>query len=255
MNEYHSVEAADGGHDGRAIRFTGNWREYLPIAAIQRPADHRHARHLSLLGGGAAAALFVVADRGHRRHARMDGHRQGDVPWLPDRHRWCCCPSSCSSNSPFPALIARGMEVAAGVLFILFYVALHLSGRRRALPGAALPPVAHLVARDPRRQRRARLELWRRISWPPRAQRDDPVHPFPVGDDAAVEQPLERDELRPASLSRRRSTPMGSSVAGPAFTSSRWRCCWCRRDCVPRRSAAMAPTAGGGPWRSRHCQS
>ena len=31
MNKYQSVDAADD--DGRAIRFTGSWREYLPIAA------------------------------------------------------------------------------------------------------------------------------------------------------------------------------------------------------------------------------
>ena len=33
MNVYQRVERRRRRQDGRAIRFTGNWREYLPIAA------------------------------------------------------------------------------------------------------------------------------------------------------------------------------------------------------------------------------
>ena len=206
MDTHHEWAAAG---DDRAIRFTGSWREYLPIAATNALLIICHARRLPLLGGRPAAPLSMVAHRDHRRHARMDRDRQGDVPRLPDRHR---DPRALLPVHPVPvpgAGRARQAEAAGGIIFLFEIALIYLGGfaRFRAL-----------------RYRLSRT-YWHGI----RGGSDDPGWNYggeylgryravafmtmfiiyPVGGDAAVELALERDELRPAEVSRRTSTPEG----------------------------------------------
>ena len=135
MNQYQSVDAADGGGDGRAIRFTGSWREYLPIAASN--------------------VLLTIVTLGLYRFwasARQRRYLWARTEVIDDTLEWTgtgkemffgfllvtvvLLPFFLFVQFAFPALIARGMEAAASGLFFLFYVAIiYLSGvaRFRAL--------------------------------------------------------------------------------------------------------------------------
>ena len=197
-----------GRGDDRAIRFTGTWREYLPIAATN--------------------ALLIICTLGIYRFwaaARQRRYLWSRTEVIDDTLEW-----TGTGKEMFLGFLIVICVLAPFFLFIQFLFPgagraregrrrvrhflpvlhrAHLSRRLRPLPGAALPAVAQLVARHPRRQRRSRLELRRRISRPLRAVGDDHVHHLPVGGDAPVELALERDELRPAASSGRTSTPKG----------------------------------------------
>ena len=112
----------------RAIRFTGNWREYLPIAASN--------------------VLLIIVTLGIYRFwaaARQRRYLWSRTEVIGDRLEWSgtgkemfigflvvivvLLPFFLFFEFLFPALVARGKIEAAGGVFLLFYVALH---RRRA---------------------------------------------------------------------------------------------------------------------------
>ena len=121
--------------DDRAIRFTGNWREYLPIAATN--------------------ALLIICTLGVYRFwavARERRYLWSRTHVIDDCLEWTgtgkemffgfliviavLAPFFLFIQFLFPALVARGMEVAAGGVIFLFYIALiYLGGfaRFRAL--------------------------------------------------------------------------------------------------------------------------
>lgn len=121
------ITSAPAAHE-RAIRFTGNWREYLPIAATN--------------------VLLIIVTLGIYRFwaaARQRRYLWSRTEVIGDRLEW-----SGTGNEMFigflivtlvllpfflffqfllPALVARGKVEAAGGVFLLFYVAiLYLSG-------------------------------------------------------------------------------------------------------------------------------
>ena len=120
---------------GRAIRFTGNWREYLPIAATN--------------------ALLIIVTLGIYRFwatARQRRYLWSRTHVIDDHLEWSgtgkemffgflivvavLAPFFLFIQFLFPALVARGKEGAAMGLFTLFYIALlYLGGfaRFRAL--------------------------------------------------------------------------------------------------------------------------
>lgn len=121
--------------DGRAVHFTGNWREYLPIAATN--------------------ALLIIVTLGIYRFwatARQRRYLWSRTHVIDDSLEWTgtgkemfvgflivlaiLIPFFLFIQFLFPALIARGMEGAAIGVFTLFYIAiLYLGGfaRFRAL--------------------------------------------------------------------------------------------------------------------------
>ena len=125
--------AADG--DARAIRFTGNWREYLPIAASN--------------------VLLTIVTLGVYRFwaaARQRRYLWAHTQVIDDQLEWTgtgkemfigflivmalLMPFLLFVQFAFPALVARGKDAAAGGLFMLFYIAIiYLGGiaRFRAL--------------------------------------------------------------------------------------------------------------------------
>src|SRR3569623_264584 len=131
MDAYTSAPA----DDGRAIRFTGTWREYLPIAATN--------------------ALLIVCTLGIYRFwaaARQRRYLWSRTHVIDDSLEWTgtgkemfigflivmlvVAPYFLFFKFLFPALAARGHTVAAGSILILFYIALiYLGGfaRFRAL--------------------------------------------------------------------------------------------------------------------------
>ena len=129
MNEYHTVDAS--GDYGRAIRFTGNWREYLPIAASN--------------------VLLTIVTLGIYRFwaaARQRRYLWSRTEVIDDTLEWTgtgkemffgflivtavLLPFFLFVQFAFPALMARGKEAAAGGLFTLFYVAIiYLGGVAR----------------------------------------------------------------------------------------------------------------------------
>jgi uncharacterized membrane protein YjgN (DUF898 family) len=128
MNRYSDRGPAD---DDRAIHFTGNWREYLPIAATN--------------------ALLIIVTLGIYRFwatARQRRYLWGRTHVIDDNLEWTgtgkemfvgflivvaiLLPFFLFIQFLFPALIARGMEGAAVGLFMLFYFAvLYLGGLAR----------------------------------------------------------------------------------------------------------------------------
>jgi uncharacterized membrane protein YjgN (DUF898 family) len=126
---------AAAGDDGRAIQFTGNWREYLPIAATN--------------------ALLIVCTLGVYRFwasARQRRYLWSRTHVIDDALEWTgtgkemflgfliviaiLAPFLLFFQFAFPALIARGKADAAFGIFTLFYIALiYLGGfaRFRAL--------------------------------------------------------------------------------------------------------------------------
>jgi uncharacterized membrane protein YjgN (DUF898 family) len=120
---------------GRGIEFTGNWREYLPIAATN--------------------ALLIICTLGIYRFwatARQRRYLWSRTHVIDDHLEWTgtgkemflgflvvvaiLAPFFLFIQFLFPALIARGKDAAAGGLFFLFYIALiYLGGvaRFRAL--------------------------------------------------------------------------------------------------------------------------
>jgi len=113
---------------GRAIRFTGNWREYLPIAATN--------------------VLLIIVTLGIYRFwaaARQRRYLWSRTEVIGDRLEWSgtgkemfigflivtlvLLPFFLFIQFLFPALLARGKIEAAGGVLVLFYVAiLYLSG-------------------------------------------------------------------------------------------------------------------------------
>ena len=132
MDRHSDWELAD---DDRALRFTGNWREYLPIAATN--------------------ALLIIATLGVYRFwatARQRRYLWSRTHVIDDSLEWSgtgkemfvgflivvaiLLPFFLFIQFLFPALIARGKETAAFGVFTLFYIALiYLGGiaRFRAL--------------------------------------------------------------------------------------------------------------------------
>jgi len=121
--------------EGRAIEFTGNWREYLPIAVTN--------------------VLLMIVTLGVYRFwatARQRRYLWSRTHVIDDSLEWSgtgkemflgflliiliLLPFFLFIQFLFPALVARGMEVAAGIVLFLFYVViLYLTGvaRFRAL--------------------------------------------------------------------------------------------------------------------------
>ena len=132
MNRYETVGASIG---DRAMRFTGSWREYLPIAASN--------------------VLLTIVTLGIYRFwaaARQRRYLWSRTKVFDDTLEWTgtgkemflgflvvsmvLLPFFLFIQFAFPALVARGMEAAASGLFMLFYIALiYLGGvaRFRAL--------------------------------------------------------------------------------------------------------------------------
>ena len=132
MEGYKAWDVAD---DGRAIRFTGNWREYLPIAVTN--------------------ALLTIVTLGVYRFwatARQRRYLWSRTHIIDDSLEWSgtgkemfvgflivvaiLLPFFLFIQFLFPALIARGKMQAAGGILILFYIALIFLGgfaRFRAL--------------------------------------------------------------------------------------------------------------------------
>jgi len=121
--------------DDRALRFTGNWREYLPIAATN--------------------ALLTIVTLGIYRFwatARQRRYLWSRTHFIDDSLEWTgtgkemfigflivvaiLLPFFLFIQFLFPALVARGRTTEAGVIFALFYVGLFYLGgiaRFRAL--------------------------------------------------------------------------------------------------------------------------
>jgi len=116
-SEYHGGAVADA----RAIRFTGNWREYLPIAATN--------------------VLLIIVTLGIYRFwasARERRYLWSRTHVIDDRLEWTgtgkemffgflmvtavLLPFFLFIQFLFPALIARGKEAAASGILLLFYV-------------------------------------------------------------------------------------------------------------------------------------
>ena len=117
--------------DGRALRFTGNWREYLPIAVTN--------------------ALLIVVTLGVYRFwaaARQRRYLWSRTHVIDDSLEWTgtgkemfvgfliviafLLPFFLFFQFLLPALVARGQEAAAGGIFVLFYIALiYLGGLAR----------------------------------------------------------------------------------------------------------------------------
>ena len=119
----------------RAVRFTGSWREYLPIAATN--------------------VLLIIVTLGIYRFwaaARQRRYLWSRTEVMGDRLEWSgtgkemfigflvvsafLLPFFLFFQFLFPAMVARGKEAAAGGIFLLFELALlYLSGvaRFRAL--------------------------------------------------------------------------------------------------------------------------
>ena len=132
MDSHHDWAAAGG---DRAIRFTGNWREYLPIAATN--------------------ALLIVVTLGVYRFwatARQRRYLWSRTHVIDDALEWTgtgkemflgfliviaiLAPFFLFIQFLFPAMVARGKTEAAGGIITLFYIALiYLGGfaRFRAL--------------------------------------------------------------------------------------------------------------------------
>jgi len=132
MDAYSSAAAAD---DGRAIRFTGTWREYLPIAVTN--------------------ALLIICTLGVYRFwasARQRRYLWSRTEFIDDALEWTgtgremffgfliviavLAPCVLFIQFLFPALVARGKAEEAFGVFTLFYIALvYLMGfaRFRAL--------------------------------------------------------------------------------------------------------------------------
>ena len=132
MDAYRAAPAA---HGERAVRFTGNWREYLPIAATN--------------------ALLIVCTLGVYRFwasARQRRYLWSRTEFIDDSLEWTgtgkemflgfliviavLAPFFLFIQLLFPALVARGKIDAAGGIMFLFYIALiYLGGfaRFRAL--------------------------------------------------------------------------------------------------------------------------
>ena len=128
-------QRAGGVAPPRAIRFTGTWREYLPIAASN--------------------ALLTVVTLGFYRFwatARQRRYLWSRTQFIDDQLEWSgtgkemfvgfliviaiLLPFYLFFQFAFPAMVARGMEGAAGGILFLFYIAiLYLAGfaRFRAL--------------------------------------------------------------------------------------------------------------------------
>ena len=126
MNVYSTV--ADGPGDARAVRFTGTWREYLPIAATN--------------------VLLTIVTLGVYRFwatARQRRYLWSRTEVIGDRLEWngtgkemfigflivmaFLLPFFLFIQFLMPALVARGKLEAASGVFLLFYVAiLYLSG-------------------------------------------------------------------------------------------------------------------------------
>lgn len=119
MDQYVRTEA----EPDKAIIFTGNWREYLPIAASN--------------------ALLTIVTLGIYRFwaaARQRRYLWSRTEFIGDRLEWTgtgkemfigflivmaiLMPFFLFIQFLFPAMIARGMEAAAGGIIILFYIAL-----------------------------------------------------------------------------------------------------------------------------------
>jgi uncharacterized membrane protein YjgN (DUF898 family) len=133
MMDSHQQWAAPGGD--RAIRFTGNWREYLPIAATN--------------------ALLIICTLGIYRFwaaARQRRYLWSRTHVIDDTLEWTgtgkemfigfliviaiLAPFFLFIQFLFPALVARGKAEAAGGVLFLFYIAIiYLGGfaRFRAL--------------------------------------------------------------------------------------------------------------------------
>lgn len=116
-----SLRKHDGLEPDRAIRFTGNWREYLPIAATN--------------------VLLIVVTLGIYRFwasARERRYLWSRTHVIDDRLEWTgtgkemffgflmvtavLLPFFLFIQFLFPALLARGKEAAAGGIMMLFYV-------------------------------------------------------------------------------------------------------------------------------------
>jgi uncharacterized membrane protein YjgN (DUF898 family) len=132
MDAYTAAPAA---HGGRAVRFTGSWREYLPIAATN--------------------ALLIICTLGVYRFwaaARQRRYLWSRTEFIDDTLEWTgtgremffgfliviavIAPFLLFFQFLFPALLARGKADAAFGIFTLFYIALiYLGGfaRFRAL--------------------------------------------------------------------------------------------------------------------------
>ena len=163
MDAYRAPAAAGE----RAVRFTGSWREYLPIAVTN--------------------ALLFICTLGIYRFwaaARQRRYLWSRTEFIDDTLEWTgtgkemflgfliviavLAPFFLFIQFLFPALVARGKTDAAfGVIFLFEIAIVYLGGfaRFRALRYRLSQ---ELLARHPRRQQRSRVELWRRISRPHR---------------------------------------------------------------------------------------
>lgn len=117
--------------EARAIRFTGNWREYLPIAFTN--------------------ALLIIVTLGIYRFwaaARQRRYLWSHTEFIDDRLEWTgtgkemfigflivvaiLLPFVLFIQFLFPAMVARGNEAAAAVIMVLFYIGLiYLGGLAR----------------------------------------------------------------------------------------------------------------------------
>jgi uncharacterized membrane protein YjgN (DUF898 family) len=123
-----SVTSAHAAGSGRAIEFTGNWREYLPIAVTN--------------------VLLTIVTLGIYRFwatARQRRYLWSRTHVIDDSLEWsgtgkemfvgflvvvaALLPFFLFIQFLFPALIARGQHVAAGIVMLIFYIAiLYLTG-------------------------------------------------------------------------------------------------------------------------------
>src|SRR5436305_14918813 len=126
-----AMTSAPASADDRAIRFTGDWREYLPIAITN--------------------ALLIICTLGVYRFwaaARQRRYLWSRTVVIDDHLEWTgtgkemffgfliaiciLAPVLLFIQFLFPALVARGKAQAAGGIFFLFYIALiYLGGFAR----------------------------------------------------------------------------------------------------------------------------
>ena len=215
MDALTSAGAAD---DGRGIRFTGTWRDYLPIAVTN--------------------ALLIICTLGIYRFwaaARQRRYLWSRTMFIDDALEWTgtgkemffgflivmcvLAPFFLFFQFVLPALVAHGQTAAAFLISRNILFRLDLPWRVRPFPRASLSPVADLLARNSRRQRQSRLVVRRRVFWPSFPRRDDDVDRVAVDGRAAVECPLEQDELRAPAVRIRTARQKGSVGPGPWFTS------------------------------------
>ena len=131
-----ALASAPAGEDARAVRFTGNWREYLPIAVTNALliictlgiyrfwASARQRRYLW-------SRTYVIDDT-----SRMDRDRASEMFFGFLIVMCVLAPFFLFVQFLFPALLAHGKAEAAFGVFTLFYIALiYLGGfaRFRAL--------------------------------------------------------------------------------------------------------------------------